>query len=71
MLGDLSWYAQHVRRFSCEDITIGVQEVDKHAFLFGQELGPDPHCLGLVSGSTPTTLVSSSGWKSIKEVGLL
>ena len=50
MLNDLPWYAQHVRRLPCEDIAIGAQEVDKLAFLFGRELGPDLHHLGWVSG---------------------
>ena len=42
MLGDLPRYAWHVRRLPCEDIVIGAQEVNELAFLFGQELGPDP-----------------------------
>ena len=50
MLGDLPWYAQHVRRFPCEDIAIGAWKVDELAFLFGQELGPDLHRLGWVGG---------------------
>ena len=50
MLGNLLWYARHVRRLPCEDIAIGAQEVDKLAFLFGRELGLDPHHLGRVSG---------------------
>ena len=56
MLGDLQRYAQHVERFPCEDIMIGVQEVDELAFLFGRELGPDPHHLGWVSGVDPHRL---------------
>ena len=50
MLGDVSRYARHVRWLPCEDITIGVQEVDELAFLFGWELGPDSHHLGWVGG---------------------
>ena len=53
MLGDVPWYAWHVRWLPCEDIAIGVQEVDEFAFLFGWELGPDPHRLGWVSGVDP------------------
>ena len=48
MLGDLLWYAQHVKRLPCEDIAVVMQEVNELAFLFGQELGPDPHRLGWV-----------------------
>ena len=50
MLGDLPWYTRHVRRLSCEDIVISAQEVDELAFLFGRELGPDPHRLGWIGG---------------------
>ena len=53
MLGDLSWYVWHVRRFPCEDIMVGALKVDELAFLFGQELGPDPHRLGWVSWVDP------------------
>ena len=71
MLGDVPRYAQHVRWFPYEDIVIGTQEVDELAFLFGRELGPDPHHLGWVGGVIPTALVSLSGWKAVEEVGLL
>ena len=50
MLSNGPWYAQHVRWLPCEDITIGVQEVNELVFLFGRELGPDSHRLGWVSG---------------------
>ena len=46
MLGDLPQYARYVRRLPCEDILICALEVSELAFLFGQELGPDPHHLG-------------------------
>ena len=69
MLGDLLWYAWHVRRLPCEDIAIVAQEVDELAFLFGQELGPDLHRLGWVSGVDPHRLSllewaegSQGGW---------
>ena len=56
MLSDLPRYARHVRRLPCEDIAIGTQEVDELAFLFGREMGPDPHRLGRVSGVDPYRL---------------
>ena len=56
MLGNLLRYARSVRRLPCEDIMIGAQEVDELAFLFGQELGSDPHRLGWVSGVDPDRL---------------
>ena len=69
MLSDLPWYAKYVRRFPCEDIAIGVKKVGELTFLFGQELGPDPHHLGWVSGVDPHRLIflywvegSRGGW---------
>ena len=56
MLGDLLWYAWHVRGLPCEDIAIGMQEVDELAFLFDRELGLDPHHLGQVGGVDPHCL---------------
>ena len=53
MLGDLLWYAWHVKRFPYEDIVIGSKKVSELAFLFGRELGPNPHCLGWVDGVDP------------------
>ena len=49
MLDDLPQYARHVRRLSCEDITIGTQEVDELAFLFDRELGLDSYRFGWIS----------------------
>ena len=53
MLGDVPRYAWHVKWLPCKDITISAQEVDELAFLFGRELGPDPHHLGWVGGVDP------------------
>ena len=50
MLGDVLRYARHVGWLPCEDIAIGVQEIDELAFLFGWELGPDSHRFGWVGG---------------------
>ena len=71
MLGDLPRYPQHVRGLPCEDIAIVVQEVDKLAFLFGRELGPNPHYLGWVSGVDPHRLSFLEWRKAVEEVGLL
>ena len=56
MLGDIPWYAWHVKWLPCEDIVISVQEVNELAFLFGRELGPDPHHLDWVGGVDPHCL---------------
>ena len=71
MLNDLPWYAWHVRRFPCEDITIGAEKVGELAFLFGRELGPIRTILVGSMGSISTALLSSIGWKAVEEVGLL
>jgi hypothetical protein len=38
----LPLYARHVQGTPCEYLSIHVEEVDKHFFLFGVELGADP-----------------------------
>ena len=48
MLGDFPWNSRHIRGFPREDISIGVEEVDEHAFLLGGEGGADAY--RLVSG---------------------
>ena len=50
MLGDLLWYARHVRRLPCVNITVVMREVDELTFLFGRELGLDLYRLGWVGG---------------------
>jgi hypothetical protein len=50
VLGDLPRDAWHVKGLPCKGITIGMQKVNERAFLFGRELGPDPHGLGRILG---------------------
>jgi hypothetical protein len=50
---------------------IGVQEVDKHAFLFCQDLVPICSVLVGSLGSTSTAFVSSVGQKALDGVGSL
>ena len=42
MLGDLPWYARHVRGTPREHIGIHAEKVDEHGFLFDVESGVDP-----------------------------
>ena len=56
MLNNVPWYAWYVRWLPYEDIAIGAQEVDELTFLFGREIGPDPHHLAWVSGVDPHRL---------------
>ena len=41
MLGDLPWDARHVRGTPRKDISIGVEKIDEHHFLFTVEDGTD------------------------------
>ena len=43
MLGDFPWNARHVRGFPCKDVSIGAEEANEHAFLFGGKHGANAH----------------------------
>ena len=43
VLGDFPWNAWHVRGFPREDISVGAEEVDERAFLFGGERGTNAY----------------------------
>ena len=45
MLGDFPRNPRHIRGFPCEEVSIGVEEVDERAFLLGGEGGADAHHL--------------------------
>ena len=42
VLGDLPWYARHVRGTPCEYVGVCMEKVDEHGFLFDVEGGADP-----------------------------
>jgi hypothetical protein len=46
VLGDIPWYAGHIRGTPRENVGVCTEEVDKHCFLFGIELKTDPDLLG-------------------------
>ena len=48
VLGDLPWDARHIRRLPGKSVLVGAEEVDEGVFLFGRQLGADPHSLGWV-----------------------
>jgi hypothetical protein len=51
VLGDIPWYAGHVRGTPRKNFGICAEKVDEHCFLFGVELGADPDLLaGFVAG---------------------
>src|SRR6185312_3259887 len=41
VLGDLPWYARHIRGAPRENVSIGTEKIDKHHFLFAVEGGAD------------------------------
>ena len=47
MPGDFSQNAWHVQGFPRKDVSVGTEEVDDRAFLFGGKHGADAHHFGL------------------------
>ena len=47
MLGDFARDTRNVHGFLHEDISVGVEEVNERAFLFGEKHGPDAHHFAL------------------------
>jgi hypothetical protein len=51
VLGDIPWYAGHVRGAPCKHLGVRAEKVDEHCFLFGVELRADPDLLaGIIAG---------------------
>jgi hypothetical protein len=51
VLGDILRYAWHVRGTPHKNLSICMEKVDEHCFLFGVELGADPDFLvGVIAG---------------------
>jgi hypothetical protein len=51
VLSDIPRYARHVRGTPRKNLSIRVEKVDEHCFLFGVELGADPDLpVGVVAG---------------------
>ena len=48
VLGNLPRDARHVGRLPGKSVLVGAEEVDERMFLFGRQLGADPHRLGRV-----------------------
>ena len=47
VLGDFPWDIWHVQGFSHEDVSVGAEEADERAFLFGGERGTNAHHFSL------------------------
>ena len=64
VLGNFPWNARHVRGFPRKDISIGLEEVNERAFLFGEKRGADPeHLAIMVAGVHGDLLDAFSGLK--------
>jgi hypothetical protein len=49
VLGDFPGYSGHVKRLPCKDISVLIEELDEHIFLFGTQIGPYGGGLGGVA----------------------
>ena len=47
VLSDFPQNARHVQGFPRKDVSIGVEEADERAFLFGGKCGANVHCFAL------------------------
>ena len=59
MLGDFSQNTWHVRGFRSKDVSVGVEEVDEHAFLFGGKRGADAYHFALRAAGVYEDLLSA------------
>jgi hypothetical protein len=70
VLGDILRYVGHVRGTPREDVSICVEEVDEHCFLFGVELGADPDLLGGVVAGVKRDGLNRLRWLEVAGVAL-
>ena len=67
MLGDFSWNAWHVRGSPHKDVSVGTEEVDERAFLFGGKHGANAHHFTLGAIGVYEDLLGSLHW--LKRLG--
>jgi hypothetical protein len=70
VLGDIPWYARHVRGTPRENFGVYVEKVDEHCFLFGVELGADPDLLGGVVAWVERDGLNRLCWLEVAGVAL-
>ena len=64
MLGDFSQNAWHVQGSPHKDVSVGTEEVNEQAFLFGGKRGANAHHFALgAAGSMRSSLAPSTGSK--------
>jgi hypothetical protein len=70
VLGDLLWYARHVRGTPHKDFGVCAEKVDEHCFLFGVELGADPDLLGGVVAGVERDELNRLRWLEVAGMAL-
>jgi hypothetical protein len=70
VLGDIPWYAWHVRGTPHKDFGICAEKVDEHCFLFGVELGADPDLLAGVVAGVESDGLNHLSWLEVAGVAL-
>ena len=62
MLGDLPQDAWHVRGFPRKDVSVGVEEANEHAFLFGGKHGANAYHFALGAARVYEDLLCALHW---------
>jgi hypothetical protein len=62
VLGDIPWYARHVRGTPRKNFGVCAEKVDEHCFLFGVELGADPDLLAGVVARVERDRLNRLSW---------
>ena len=62
MLSDFPRNAWHVQGFPCKDVSIGAEEADKRAFLFGGKCGANAHHFALGAAGVYEDLLGALHW---------
>jgi hypothetical protein len=70
VLGDFPRYAGHVRGTPRKDLSVRVEKVDEHCFLFGVELGTDPYLLGGVVAGVERDGLNRLCWLKVAGMAL-
>jgi hypothetical protein len=70
VLGDIPWYAWHVRGTPRKNFGVCAEKIDKHCFLFGVELGVDLDFLASVVAGVERDGLDRLGWFEVAGVPL-
>jgi hypothetical protein len=70
VLGDIPWYAWHVRGTPRKNVGVCAEKVDEHCFLFGVELGADPDFLAGIVAGVERDRFDCLGWLEVAGVPL-